>query len=144
MASRYKQGYFTPKNPAKYMGDPSKIVYRSSWELSMNNFLDNNTRVVKWGSEIIAIPYIKPTDNKLHKYYPDYYVEYVNTDGEIMKEIIEVKPLQQTKMPKSNHKHRLYEQLTFAINSAKWAACQDWCTKQGIKFRIVTEQSLFK
>lgn len=144
MASRYKQGYFTPKNPAKYMGDPLKIVYRSSWELSMNNFLDNNTRVVKWGSEIIAIPYIKPTDNKLHKYYPDYYVEYVNTDGEIMKEIIEVKPLQQTKMPKSNHKHRLYEQLTFAINSAKWAACQAWCTKQGIKFRIVTEQSLFK
>jgi hypothetical protein len=30
-----------------------------------------------------------------------------------------------------------------AINHAKWAAAAAFCQKQGIKFRIVTEQDIF-
>lgn len=144
MAKNFKQGFFTPFHPEKYQGDVTKIVYRSSYELEMNKFLDGNPRVLKWASEEIAIPYIKPTTKKIHKYYVDYYVEYINKNGEIKKELIEVKPLAQTKPPRSNNKHALYEQITYAINIAKWQACQRWCDERGITFRIVSEKTLFK
>lgn len=142
--SRFTQGYYTLKNPEKYVGDKSKIRYMSSWELQTHSFFDNNKRVIRWSSEELCIPYIKPTDGKIHKYYPDYWVEYVNTDGEILQEIIEVKPSTQTRMPRSNSKHKLYEQITFAVNTAKWQACSMWCKQHGMNFRIVTEKSIFK
>lgn len=142
--SRFKQGYFQPKHPEKYVGNVNKIRFMSSWEHQMHNFLDNNTRVLRWSSEEICIPYIKPTDQRVHRYYPDYWVEYVNTDGEIIQEVIEVKPHQQTKIPHSNNKNRLYEQITYAVNQAKWEACVNWCKQRGMIFRIVTEKSLFK
>src|SRR5882672_1350116 len=100
MTRRFVQGYYTLKNPLKYVGDPKKCIYRSSYELEMHNFLDNNTRVLHWSSEEIIIPYIKPTDGKMHRYFPDYWVEYVNKDGEILQEIIEVKPRSQTRKPR--------------------------------------------
>ena len=34
-------GKFTPKNPSKYRGDPTNIIYRSSWERRVMNYLDN-------------------------------------------------------------------------------------------------------
>lgn len=143
-SKRFSQGWYTPKNPDKYMGDPTKIRYMSSWELETHQFFDNNEKVVRWSSETIAIPYIKPTDGKIHKYYPDYYVEYINTAGQLVKEIIEVKPIAQTKVPRANHKHKLYEQLTFAVNTAKWQAATSFCKNRGILFRIVTEKSIFR
>lgn len=143
-ASNFKQGTYNPRNPGKYLGDPSKIRYMSSWELEMHKFLDMNENVIMWASEEIAIPYLKPTDGKVHKYYPDYYVKYMTSSGEIKEEIIEVKPLAQTKAPHGNSKHKLYEQLTFAVNAAKWQACQAFCKQRNMTFRIVTERSIFK
>lgn len=144
MATRFTQGKYTPKNPHKYDGDLDKIRYMSSWELETHKFFDNNERVLRWSSETIAIPYIKPTDGKIHKYYPDYFVEYINRDGVIIQEIIEVKPMAQTKAPRKTHKHALYEQVTYAVNVAKWQACKKWCDARKIQFRIITEQSIFK
>lgn len=144
MTKNFQQGYYHPKNPHKYVGDVSKIRYMSSYELETHAFFDNNDRVLRWASEEIAIPYLKPTDGKLHKYYPDYWVEYVNRSGEIIHEIIEVKPASQTRVPRANTKHRLYEQLTFAVNTAKWQAAQAFCEAKGWKFRIITEKSIFK
>jgi hypothetical protein len=140
----YKQGYYTLVNPSKYVGDPAKVCYRSSWELELHKFFDNNTRIVRWSSEEIAIPYLKPTDGKLHKYYPDYWVEYINKDGEILREIIELKPIAQTRLPRGNSKHKLYEHLQLTVNLAKWRAAEAWCKQHGMKFRIVTERSVFK
>ena len=142
--ANFKQGFYTPKNPEKYIGNVNKIIFRSSWEYNLHTFFDNNTRILKWGSEIICIPYIKPTDNRIHRYYPDYYIEYVNTEGELIREIIELKPLSQTKQPKANSKHRIYEQLTYAVNMAKWTAAEQWCQNNNVKWRIVTEKSVFK
>lgn len=142
--SKFTQGYYKPKHPEKYVGDINKIRYMSSWELSTHSFFDNNQRVLKWSSEGICIPYIKPTDGKIHKYYPDYWIEFINTDGEIIQEVIEVKPLAQTRIPRTNNKHRLYEQITFAVNTAKWEACVAWCNKNNMTFRILTEKSIFK
>ena len=142
--STFTQGYYTPKNPDKYIGDLTKIRYMSSWELNTHLFLDNNTNVIRWGSEPIAIPYVKPTDKSLHKYYPDYYVEYIHSDKTLHKEIIEVKPYKQTIVSKSkNRRSKLYEDLQFAVNKAKWIACQQFCDKHGFTFRLLTEKQLF-
>lgn len=141
---KFTQGLYAPRNPHKYVGDPTKIRYMSSYELETHKFFDGNERVLRWSSEEIAIPYIKPTDNRVHKYYPDYWVEYVNKDGVIVQEVIEVKPVAQTRAPRANSKHKLYEQLTLAVNLAKWQAAQAFCVKRGWKFRIITEKSIFK
>jgi len=137
------QGKYVVRNPDKYMGDLDKVTYRSSWELDLHRFFDMNPNVIRWGSEIIAIPYIKPTDGRLHKYFVDYYVEYLNSNGVLIKELIELKPKSQTRAPKSNSKHRLYEQVQYAVNVSKWTAATTWCKQRGITFRIVTERTAF-
>lgn len=142
--SRFTQGMYTLRNPHKYVGDAESIRYMSSYELETHKFFDNNEKVLRWSSEEIVIPYLKPTDNKIHKYYPDYWVEYVNKDGVIVQEIIEVKPASQTRMPSARNKHKLYEQLTLAVNVAKWQAAQAFCKQHGMLFRIITEKSIFK
>lgn len=141
---RFRQGFYTPRHPEKYIGDVTKIRFMSSWELETHQFFDNNPNVLHWSSETIAIPYMKPTDGRIHKYYPDYFVEYINSAGEVVQEIIEVKPAAQTKAPRKTHKHALYEQLTYAINTAKWEAAVRFCAERNIKFRIITEKSIFK
>jgi hypothetical protein len=145
MAYNYKQGYYTPKHPEKYIGDVNKIIYRSSYELEVNQFFDNNPRVLKWASEEIAIPYFNPVKHKVANYYPDYYVKYVTKDGEVIEEIVEIKPHQQTRRSASrNSRTKLYEDLTYAVNMAKWEAATAWCEKRGFKFRVVTERKIFK
>lgn len=147
MANNYSQGWYTPKNPEKYVGDVTKIRYMSSWELELHKFFDNNSKIIRWSSENIAIPYIKPTDGRLHRYYPDYWVEYVNKDGVIVRELIECKPRTQTRQPRKQRgtgKASLYETVQFAVNAAKWSAAIEWCKQHGMTFRIVTEKSIFK
>lgn len=150
MASRFVQGKFTPKNPHKYAGDIDKIRYMSSWELEVHTFLDSNPNILLWSSECVAIKYLKPTDNRVHTYYPDYWVEYVDKTGEIKRKLVEVKPASQTKAPNGNRKHALYEKLTFAVNTAKWQAAINWCKLKSaqdgitIEFEIMTERSIFK
>jgi hypothetical protein len=142
--ARFQQGMYVPRNPHKYVGNLNKIRYMSSYELETHRFFDNNERVLRWSSEPMAIPYLKPTDGRVHKYLPDYWVEYVNKDGEIIQEIIEVKPAVQTKKPRAGAKYSLYEQLTFAVNMAKWEAAKAFCAQNKMLFRVITERSIFK
>ena len=142
-----RQGLFTPRNPKKYKGEIKNIVYRSSWELSFMQFLDGNPNILEWSSEEIAIPYIKPTDGKIHRYFPDFWIKYKNKQGEVIQEVIEVKPEQQTKQPKTKGKKKqrqLWEQVNWAINVSKWKYAQNFCDKYGMKFRILTERQLFR
>jgi hypothetical protein len=142
MASRFKQGYFQPRNPEKYVGDVTKIRFMSSWELSFQRFLDGNPNILRWSSECIAIPYMKPTDGKIHRYYPDFWIEYINKDGEVLQEVLEIKPKSQAG-GKSVGRMSLYEKAQYAINLAKWESCKRFCDQRGITFRILTEQELF-
>lgn len=147
MARRCKQGKFIPRNPAKYNGDVNKIRFMSSWELDFHKFLDNNANILEWSSECIKIPYIKPTTGRVHMYLPDYWIKYVTTQGELLEEIIEVKPDKETRAPRNvgkNKRTQLYEQLTWAINDAKWKAAEHYCHCRHIRFRIITEKHLFK
>ena len=45
------KGKYNPKNPHKYKGDPTNIIYRSLWELKLMMYLDEHRDVVQWASE---------------------------------------------------------------------------------------------
>ncbi len=137
MAAR---GRFIPKNPGKYLGDPNRIFFRSSWEIRVMKEFDTNPSVYKWGSEEIKIPYIKPTDNRVHHYYPDFLVVYKDSNGEVIKEIVEVKPLKETVL---TAKSSMYDKMQIVINEAKWDAAAAFAASHGMRFRVLTEVSIF-
>jgi hypothetical protein len=138
------KGWFKPKNPGKYKGDASNIVYRSTWEVRVMKWLDEHPQVIWWGSEELPIPYISPVDKKKHKYYPDFIAKMRLKDGKVMTYIIEVKPLAQTKMPKQKRKTQKFiqEMATYAVNQEKWRAADIFCQEHGWKFLVVTEKEL--
>jgi hypothetical protein len=145
VASRFKQGLYEPTNIDKYVGKLDNIVYRSSWELVFMQFLDNNPNIKHWASEPFPIMYVKPTDGRVHRYFPDFFVEYEDIHGNTIKEIVEVKPASQTKRTRSrNPKTKLYEDITYAINIAKWKYAQKWCDENNMRFNIITEHGIFK
>lgn len=142
MAKKWRQGFYEVRNPDKYVGDLKKVIFRSSWELSMNQFLDNNPNILRWSSEEFYIPYIKPTDGKVHRYFPDYWIEYKNRDGNILQEVIEVKPSNQV-YPNRKKRQTNYDRITYEINMSKWRAATEFCKKRGVKFQIITEKQIF-
>lgn len=147
MAYDYKQGFFRPKHPKKYIGDPTNIVYRSGWEKRVMQSLDDNLNVVRWASEEIVVPYISPIDNRPHRYFVDFYVEAKAPDGSIKKMLLEVKPAAQTKppaTPKRRTKRYISEVMTYGVNEAKWKAAKEFCDDKGWEFRIITEAELFR
>jgi len=108
---------------------------------------DGNNNVIEWGSEEIIIPYISPIDNKVHRYFPDFYVKAYTKEGTSKKYIIEVKPFKQTKPPKKPKRSRssekyLTETITYEVNSAKWKAAIEFCKDHRCEFRILTEKEL--
>lgn len=142
----YKQGFFTPKFPGKYIGNAKNIVFRSGWEYRVMRYLDENTTILKWGSEELPIPYVSPLDNRIHHYYVDFYVEARGKDGQIRKMLLEVKPKAQTmppEKPKRRTKRYLMEVATYGINQAKWEAANEFCLDHGWEFRLITESELF-
>ena len=142
----FVQGWFKPQNPEKYRGNVDKIRYLSSWERDFDAFLDRNPNILEWWAEPFPITYIKPTDRKPHRYYPDYWIKYKKADGTITQEIIEIKPYSQVHPPRKvgkRRKQQVYETLTHLINTAKWGAAQKFCTKYNMKFRILTEKQLY-
>ena len=140
------RGKYKPKNPNKYVGDPTKINYRSLWERKCMLRFDDNPNIIKWASEEIAIPYLSPVDRKRHRYYPDFMVELKNKEGKVETIMIEVKPKKQTEPPKPRKRKSvtyLNEAKTYAINQAKWAAAQALCDRKGWTFRIMTEKEIY-
>lgn len=141
----YKQGVYPIKNPQKYKGI-LPAIYRSQPELSIMIWMDKNDRIVEWTSESVIIPYIKPTDGKIHRYFIDFSCKFRENNGSITKYIIEYKPLKQTQLPiPSNRKKErtfLMEQMNYAINMAKWKAAREYARSEGLKFLIITEKDL--
>ena len=138
-------GKFKPKNYKKYKGDPTKIYYRSLWERRFMVYCDKNPNIIEWGSEEVIIPYRSPVDRRVHRYFPDFYIKYRNSKGEILREIIEVKPKKQCFPPKEPKRQtRKYKQavLTYIINQAKFKAAGDYCKDRKMGFRILTEDHL--
>lgn len=138
------KGWFTPKNPKKYKGDPTNIVYRSSWELRVMKYLDENKNVIWWASEELPIPYRSPIDQQIHRYFPDFIARIRQVNGKEVTMILEVKPEKQTQMPvqKRQTKKFLQEVATYAVNQEKWRAADLFCKEHGWQFKIITEKDL--
>ena len=139
-------GKFSPKNPTKYLGDPTNIIYRSLWERRVMVHLDENPGVVKWSSEEVVIPYLSPVDNRWHRYFPDFYVQTKNKQGMLESRILEVKPKSQAVAPKAKKrvtKQYIQEVMTYGINEAKWKAATEYCKDRDWKFVVLTEEDIF-
>ena len=137
--SKYSQGAFVPKNPNKLIGNASP-VYRSSWELAMMTFLDSHPSVIQWASESVRIPYRNPLTGKNSQYVPDFLVLYQDRNGNQRAELVEVKPKKEALLENAKSKR---DKAFLMVNQAKWAAALAWCKKNGITFRLITEDDLF-
>lgn len=135
------KGMFTPTQPAKYLGDPRKIRFLSSWELRFMHFCDTNPNVVAWGSEEFRVKYFHPIKNKVCDYIPDFIVKIRDRTGTVTTQVIEIKPKKQSVPSKSLS---VYDKVQLIINHAKWTAAKAVCEKAGIQFRVLTEEDMFK
>ena len=141
----YHQGKFKPLHPRKYLGDPTNIIYRSSWEKQCMIYFDNNPNIVEWGSEEVVIPYRSPLDKRVHRYFVDFVVKAKTKQGKIQTSLVEVKPYKQTQSPKiQKRKTRRYlnEVTTYLVNEAKWKAAEAFCKDRKWIFQIITEHEL--
>ena len=140
----YKGKYY-PSFPRKYKGDPTNIIYRSLWERKFMVYCDKNQNILEWASEEIAIPYRSPIDNRVHRYFPDFYMKVKETNGRIKNYVIEVKPAKQTippKKPKRQTKGYIREAYEYAKNQAKWKMAKEFCADRQWEFKVVTEKEL--
>lgn len=139
------KGKFQPSYPNKYKGDHRNIIYRSLWERKFMVYCDLNENILEWGSEELALPYRSPLDNKVHRYFPDFYIKVREKTGRIKKYLIEVKPFKQTKEPvpqKRKTKSYIYEVTEYAKNQAKWSAAREYCKDRQWEFKVLTEHEL--
>lgn len=148
MARGYpKPKKFIPTNPHKYLGDPTRITTRSSWEVKFLKWADTNPDIIAYSSEEVVIPYLSPKDNQMHRYYVDVLLVTRSKDGGKVVSLIEIKPHGQTLPPKSTKGKRkstlINEVVTYSVNQAKWAAAEAYCKKRGWKFLVLTEKELF-
>ena len=140
-----RSGRYRPSNITKYRGDYRNIIYRSSWEKIFMRYCDKNDNIIEWGSEEVIIPYRSPLDNRLHRYFPDFYIKVKDLSGAPKKYIIEIKPKRQCTEPKiQKTKSRKYvrEVMEYAKNQAKWDAAEDWCADRRMEFKVLTEDNL--
>ena len=139
------KGRYIPRNIRKYRGDYKNIIYRSSWELKFMKYCDLNDSILEWGSEEVVIPYRSSLDNRIHRYFVDFYIKVEDMSGQIKKYLIEVKPKKQTKppaKPKRQTKRYISEVTEYAKNQAKWKAATEFCEDRQWNFMIITEDEL--
>lgn len=139
--NKWAQGTFKPKNLDKYIGDPSTIMLRSSWEYTFAAFCDNHPSIKKWASESLKIPYYHPIKQKQSIYVPDFLIVYNTRENEQKVELIEIKPYNQTVMEMAKTDA---QKAVILVNYAKWASAINYCKHQSIEFRILTENDIYK
>jgi hypothetical protein len=139
------KGKYKLKNPKKYKGDPTNVVWRSLWERKYMKYLDSNEHILEWSSEEIFIWYKSPIDNRPHRYFPDFYVKEQMSNGSIQKYLVEIKPKKQLKPPKEPQRRTqayLSEVMEYAKNQSKWQYAREWCEDRQYGFKILTEDDL--
>lgn len=143
---KWRKGLYQIVNDEKYKGK-RPVCFRSSWELKFMRFCDLTPSILEWSSESVCIPYFNPVKGKVTRYYPDFLIKYIDTNGNEQIDLIEVKPYRQTVPPKPRKNKKkstlLQETRTYAMNTAKWDAAVKYCQQRGINFRIVTEKDLY-
>ena len=138
--AKWAQGNFTPTNPQKYVGKHTPR-YRSGWELTFMQFCDNNPNIISWASEPVSINYTHPLTGKMSTYMPDFIVVYMDKNKKKHAELIEIKPSKQTTLEAAGRSMR--DQAAAVLNAYKWQAAQAWCSQNGLRFRVLTENDIF-
>ena len=135
-----RQGLYTVKNADKYVGKGTP-KYRSGWEFTFMMFLDSNDNVLQWASESVRIPYRNPLTGKQSIYIPDFLVTYRGRNNTTIAELIEIKPKKQSLLEsKASDRDR----AIVAVNYAKWHSATLWCKKNGLTFRVINEDMIFR
>lgn len=114
-SNTWKTGYFFSQKNGK------NLYFRSGLECEFYKILEKKSDVVRYSVESLEIDYFY--EGGKHRYIPDIFVEY-NTGK---KELWEIKPKNQTKLPK---------------NVAKWQAANEYCKKRNWNFIVLTEAGL--
>jgi len=114
---KFKQGHYSSIKMDK------SFYYKSGYELTVLECLDNWKQIIAFEVEPFEIPYIHRGND--HKYLPDFLV--VFADGR--KEVWEIKPDSQT---------------TYKKNIDKWRTAELYCEARGWKFYILTEEEIEK
>lgn len=138
--SKFAQGVFTPTKPDKYVGR-GNIRYRSGWEHAFMRFCDSNDNILQWASESISIPYKHPLTGKMTNYIPDFLITYRTRGNKVCAELIEIKPKKQSVL---EGKMSERDRAIVAINYAKWDAATKWARRNGLVFRVITEDQIFR
>lgn len=140
-----RRGFFKPSHPEKYEGNVDSIIYRSGMELRLMKHLDTHPSIIKWSSEETVIPYVKPTDGKVHRYFVDFKITRKLKTGEIRVCLAEVKWSSATappKTPKKKTRRFFAEQVAWQVNQAKWAEAKKVCERNGWEWFLITEKQL--
>jgi hypothetical protein len=138
--SKFSQGSYVIKNKEKYVGR-GVPRYRSGWEHAFMRFLDNNEHVVNWASESISIPYRNPITGKPSMYVPDFLITYRSRANTLIAELVEIKPKNQSVV---ESKMNANQRAVIAVNYAKWDAATKWARRNGLTFRVITEDDMFR
>lgn len=138
--TKFAQGVYQVLNPQKYVGNrPPR--YRSSWEWHFMKFCDDNKHILQWASESVSIPYRHPLTGKQTVYVPDFLITYQGSNGRTIGELIEIKPRKQSLI---EEKQSQRDRAVVAVNYAKWDAATKWARRQGLTFRVITEDQIFR
>lgn len=111
----FKTGSFYSKKNNK------QLHFRSGMECEFYKILEKRRDVVRYSAECLEIEY--NFQGRTRRYIPDILVEFTNGK----KQLWEIKPKNQTKLPK---------------NLAKWEAANNYCQKRNIEFIVLTERGL--
>lgn len=156
---KYHQGLFIPENKEKLIKANGKggVYYRSGLEHKFMIYLDRNSNVQRWCSELIRIPYMmnkwdstkQDTTKSEHGYYPDFYYEMIGRDGNLSRVVVEIKPSSETQPPilKENYtsnqlKNYEYALKMYAKNMDKWRHAIEYCQRKGFEFVVITEEQI--
>jgi hypothetical protein len=109
-----------------------------------------NKNVTLWGSEVFEIPYIYEIDQKLHRYYPDFYLEMIDSNKKLSKFLIEIKPKKQMSkpIPPKNKTEKAIKNYNYAMceyikNMNKWKHARMFCEARDTKFKVLNEDIIF-
>ena len=138
--SKFAQGKYQPKNADKYVGK-GVPTYRSGWELAFMRFCDSNEHILQWASESIQIPYRNPITGKQSIYVPDFLITYRTKNNLMRAELIEIKPKKQSIL---ESKASARDRAMVAVNYAKWDQATKWAKRNGMTFRVINEDQIFR
>lgn len=109
-------------------------------------YCDQTSKVLRWASEEVVIPYINPIDKKTHRYFVDFLIELTTPEG-VKTWLVEIKPKKQCSEPEKKKritKGYVTEVKTWITNKAKWEAARKTSEARGWDFKILTEDDLFR